>query len=333
MERISNSLKVREQQLLLLQTLKYLNGKQSEVIMVPISGIAITKGTILNSNEIILSLGADWFAKYSNVDAQNVVTNRLEFINKTLNELECNQNTLKNLHVFGKERNEDGEEFVEIRETEDDFDIEIKDIEVISENAIPIEPQPLDDFDKYLIQRLDELELEEKGIAIPTKDEALVDRQDSANTKRKSVSFDSKVMGKEIFVNDPPSAVSETVVTQISQDIQKEEHIIEPASKKESLIPPKSKPSKTEDILKSSIVVKGLDSSDESEFEDESSDEYDQDILRNEVRIQYLRTRQNLISAGVLEPSTTEEQELIYNAIKLENDAFELESQMFGSKK
>ena len=321
--------------------------------MVPISSLALAKGTIVNTDEIILSMGADWFVKYSNLDAQKVVQNRIEFINQSIAQNHSFPKKVEgNLHVFGTERNEDGEEYVEIREFEQEDEVLISNPIHVPENtsSTTSPPAQLDEFDRYLIKRLDELELEEKGITqIPMQ---------KADSKPKKVTFDTKVLGKEIVHTDPPSAVSDLEIIEMNPPLNSPPE--EPKSKPKPFVDSQKKPTNNKasgnHVLKSNIVVKDLDSSssdddidsqcsldskvDEQNSQgnsewgidyDESSDEYDPEILRNEVRIHYHKTRQRLISAGLLEPSTTEEEELARQAMRIEQEAKDQESLVFNS--
>ena len=325
-EPISATRRIRDEQLRLLQTLKYLNTVEEGRLMVPISGLALAKGTIIKSKEIILSMGADWFVKYSNLDAQKVVQRRLDRINDSLINLQVKQEATKNLHVFGHEKNEDGENFIEIRELEDENMI----------HEVPALPTPMvvnhdpkiEAAYQYLMKRLDELELEEKGMNSDPKPK---------NIKRKSVSFSDKVEYREMSTNEPTSAASSSIPLKGSdanqfqlRDEQAEEMQTLHSPDEQKMSRPKSL--KNEEIIKSKIVLKDLDdSSDENFGSDSSSDEYDPEILKNQVRIEYHKTRQRLISAGLLEPSTTEEQEMVEQASKIEKQTLEEERQVFGS--
>ena len=317
-EPILGTKRIRDKQLKLLQTLKYLNTVEDGRMMVPISGLALARGAVVKSQEIILSMGADWFVKYRNLDAQKVVQRRLDQITDSLINLQLKAEATKNLHVFGQEKNEEGEDFIEIRELEHENMIH----EVPALPAeVPANQDPKREAAyQYLMKRLDELELEENGTNSDPKQK---------NIKRKSVSFSDKVEYREMSTNEPTTAVSSSIPSIGSGTNQPRE---KQAKEMQTLHYPdeqkisRQKSLKNEDIIKSNIVLKDLDdSSDESFGSDSSSDEYDPEILKNQVRIEYHKTRQRLISAGLLEPSTTEEQEMVEQASKIEKQSLEEE--------
>ncbi|KAJ1560304.1 uri1, prefoldin-like chaperone, partial [Cladochytrium tenue] len=129
-------------------------------VRVPVGGrLAFMQGKLIHTNEILVSLGDNWFIECSAAHARDVVARRLQFAQEMVAAKETEINDLKlrrklsataggdATDVDGDAVNEEGLKFVEINEAVDDNGNTITD--------------PKDDFDISLQRRMEELEEEE----------------------------------------------------------------------------------------------------------------------------------------------------------------------------
>lgn len=155
-------------------TLTTLPDKIKHLVMVPLGDLAFIPGFIINSNEITVALGENYFTKCSAKHARSIVSRRLEIVDKKIKSLDDEFEFIKTQLGFSSEIldiEKNKGDVVEIREeyNPEEFQMETTmrqtykpKIEVLSE--IPTktattlaENQCLDDFDDPAMSFLNEL--------------------------------------------------------------------------------------------------------------------------------------------------------------------------------
>jgi prefoldin subunit 5 len=262
---------------------------QNTELTIPImGGLAFCKG-VATSNRITMSLGDNWFAEMEIDDAIPLIERRLKFLESLRVDFEQKIQSLKELQekLNGPEVNEDGEPFMEIRESIGEA---IQNIPTQTENQVIVN----DDFDQKLLDRIAQLELEEeKGV-----------RFSDAVSKPTAIQNIKEPVG----ILKKPKSIPETISNDISKNtlvnsLPNHTKDIEPIVEKE--------PIKEKFKSPMSLQVVEHDFSDE-EFSDDvsedldsdsidSDDQIEQEIQAKEIQVAYHRKRQQLISAGFID--------------------------------
>jgi unconventional prefoldin RPB5 interactor 1 len=336
------------------ELLKQREQKISEKVMVPLSQLAFIPGEIYNTNQVLVSMGDNWFVEQSCQSASQVIERRQLFLNERIKLEKEAQIKLNQALINPEELNEEGEKFIEIRENVEVTPEDIKEGNVIrvdqkkaverkhlskfkrdvvaskekvqpSVEKIIAPPKEMDSFDKKLLARIRKLEMEEEGLS--DEDDIIVYSSDDQDdiierghirvSRRKSkVTFSQKLVTEPVLTHiaEPKSILSKSSVS------------IEPVSPKEDKKDYPKKEiinQKSSQILKSDVV--------EEEFSESGtgseSDEFGSNVMGNQILIAYHRKRQQLISAGMIKGYLTAEEEQELVDLGLEGSDDEHESQ------
>lgn len=145
--------------------------------MIPFSNLAFFPGKIVHTNEILVLLGDNWFVERSAKQACKIIDRRIKFVDENLAKLKKDKSELeqkikftkKNMPVKHDELNEEGMNYVEIREdyNEDENDSTINEItEKTSKIHIDLnEKKPKKELsaeDEAILRMLKQAELEEE---------------------------------------------------------------------------------------------------------------------------------------------------------------------------
>ncbi|KAJ3233942.1 uri1, prefoldin-like chaperone [Chytriomyces hyalinus] len=157
---------------------------------VPIGKLAFMKGHIIHTNEVLVSLGDNWFVDQSVAQAKGIVKRRKEYAadntrakNEEIEQLKKRLNfaDTKMVDPDGDAVNEEGLKFVEIQEQEDDegnviydkaalqeANQHVTELETLTESSKLSTPKKsegpgkeMDEFDLALLRRIEELERED----------------------------------------------------------------------------------------------------------------------------------------------------------------------------
>ncbi|KAJ3402105.1 uri1, prefoldin-like chaperone [Chytriomyces hyalinus] len=166
---------------------------------VPIGKLAFMKGHIIHTNEVLVSLGDNWFVDQSVAQAKGIVKRRKEYAadntrakNEEIEQLKKRLNfaDTKMIDPEGDAVNEEGLKFVEIQEQEDEEGNVVYDkaalqeanqqtpeLETVAESSNLSAPKKsaltkeMDEFDLALLRRIEELEREDGEPDISDSDE------------------------------------------------------------------------------------------------------------------------------------------------------------------
>ncbi|XP_077293042.1 unconventional prefoldin RPB5 interactor [Arctopsyche grandis] len=140
------------------------NESLSPSIMVPICNRVLMKGNLIHTNEILVSLGCDYFVKTSSKDAQKICNRRILQTEAILHDLKKESKFLKDQIDFSESNilSHDGEEIIEVYDDEADREWRIKHRENVKCHLQKEKSErEAVDFNDFMI-KLDILELQEE---------------------------------------------------------------------------------------------------------------------------------------------------------------------------
>ncbi|KAI8929058.1 hypothetical protein BC831DRAFT_433920 [Entophlyctis helioformis] len=276
--------------------------------------LAFMPGELYHTNEVMVSLGANWFAETSLVNARRIMQDRLKFADAE-EQIEAGQLALKDLELReqmmsgaipghdldkeGDEVNEEGLKFVEITE---EYDEEAaKQAKQLAHRKVHFEdeqeqeqesqPEPavdnsehLGDFERSLLEKIRRLELEEDN-ENSDDDEIRVDEDDIADTN----DDDDDIVDSD----DEDGSNSQQHTTESQATGRTAE-----AGRQQAAPPLAPAP------VKATVVERSFDDHPESEHDEDSSDTDIDDLMMGpQVSVAYHRKRQQFLSAGLLRPA------------------------------
>jgi prefoldin alpha subunit len=106
----------------LANTLKTLPNKFTHSAMIPLGPLAFQRGEIVNTNELLVLLGDNYFLQTTANHARKIVNNRVEYIKNKISNLQQEIEQITQAKSVGhqifqdKQYNEEGDEIVEIKE-------------------------------------------------------------------------------------------------------------------------------------------------------------------------------------------------------------------------
>ncbi|KAJ3219193.1 hypothetical protein HDU67_002189 [Dinochytrium kinnereticum] len=246
---------------------------------VQLGQLAFMEGELIHTNEVIVSLGDNWFVERSSVEAVEIVRRRREYTKEQIRKAEDNLKELKlklSLAVGltddeGHALNEEGLRFVEIRETEEnesfaDDSNESKQRQAPSKKDAPA---PLGEFEREFLAKLAryEEEEEEAGDAEPDLDEEKDSDANSINsdmteeTSSSSTSdvSDTEPIPRKAFRPSKPKPTPTKPEIRNPADIYNQMKALSMKEEEEEL---------TIGAMKKTVVEKEMDDYTESDLED-----------------------------------------------------------------